>query len=240
MAIIQVNTVSQIKTNGELISSASDSFMLFGFNELSESAKVTAIEEFKKEYETVPDYWADLICEDFVEQLSAIGISLSKDDVFYSVSFSQGDGASFRGSFTTDFALKDDLEGDFGVENAAKLREYFKRLKALETGCVDHVEGSIVIGSSRYVHSNTMDVEMEFLKKDESGVYCEIDEDNEPENGREEAIKVMRELADDLYKSLDDEMMRLISDEYAQDELKSRFPDALFYENGILRDLGEE
>jgi hypothetical protein len=76
------------------------------YKELSDTAKEHAFERHVEYAQSNDYYWWESVMEDWVERLSAVGISTSLEQMHFSGFHSQGDGACFTGSID----LKEFLE----------------------------------------------------------------------------------------------------------------------------------
>lgn len=74
---------------------------LYTFDELSKEAKEKAIKDQQASLnDMIEDWLSDYLKEDLEEMLEKLGIDGNIKDLFYSLSYSQGDGLCFTGNFT--------------------------------------------------------------------------------------------------------------------------------------------
>jgi len=156
-----------------------------------------------RDINTFDDWW-DFIYDDFRRICGIIGFDLDNNEPSFSGFWSQGDGASFTGTYSSTQA-----------ETAAdKIREYAPRdedlhriadnLKLLASG-VPEFRARIYRHNHRYVHSNTMGVtDLEFEDEVPQEVFSRIEEG---------IVEHMRQLADWLYGALKEDLEDLSSDE---------------------------
>jgi hypothetical protein len=120
-------------------------YKVYGFNELSETAKARAI-EWLRECQQDDDYWSSGIIEDWTTKLSKMGFIEPK--IAYSGFWSQGDGASFTCKYI-------DFEK---LIKAFNLVEFETVLKAAK---MDLVGGCIKRIAHHYFHPYTVKFETE-------------------------------------------------------------------------------
>lgn len=205
------------------------------FSDLSERQKTRAREEY-----TSGDYpgyeWWDTALEDAVRMAAIIGITISTTthagrksgttyktiNIAFSGFSSQGDGASFEGTYesATDASMKirgecDDTEL-FRIADALTLLQIERRLHNLAPLT------ATITTSGRYSHSGAMNVNVNSDDNDDE--HSNISEDVE-----DAVEQLMRDFADWIYKSLEDEYDYLTSDEYVDERLSEEE----FDEDGI-------
>lgn len=202
----------------------------YTFEELSESAKQRAREDH-----TSGDYpgydWWDGVYEDANRIAKILGLDIESThvlkgggtvldiDISFSGFCSQGDGASFRGSYT--FNPKAVKEINTYCNNVELIRiaseltvmQTTQRLKGL-----DYFTASVT-RSGNYDHSGCMSVEIHNWGIDEIG---EVDEN--------QFAKLMRDFADWIYKTLEAENDHLMSDEVVDGYLEQE----KFDEDGVM------
>lgn len=196
---------------------------LYRFSELSEEARKKAIEWYR-DISTRDSYWSDFVISDFITICQLMGITTSKREILFSGFWSQGDGASFMGTFT----YTDDIEH--------KLRQYAPqdqtlidialKLDELYATCGNNageVSGK-VIQKGYYCHSNTMYVDL----------TCDVEVQNKlPDDADRSFLLLFRDLADWLYRQLETEYNHYISDEHIAEVLEAN--DYEFEEGGEIR-----
>jgi hypothetical protein len=203
---------------------------VFTFDQLSDRAKERARDEEREGFEF--DTY-DLF-HTFHDAGNILGISFANaerrgrvheaqyiyaPDIRYSGFCSQGDGASFVGSYSCAPGASGRIRKEFPTETA--LHEIADSLTAIQVGCRlscgKFMQASIT-QQGRYVHSHTMDIETPG-----------DDEDAEFDANREmKLLELMRNFADWIYKSLEQEYDDQRSDEYIDVCLS----DCQFYEDG--------
>ena len=185
------------------------------FDELDESAKDKARDAAR--YDNVQDEWWYCVYEDAVRMGALLGIHISSTphttskgrtytstDISFSGFSSQGDGASFVGSyrFAPDALLKIQQETTdeelIRIAQELLLLQLGRRMKSLEP-----FSATISTSSSNYSHSMTMRVDVHF--DDEEEVTMESIEDS--------VTQLMRDFADYIYSQLEAEHDYLTSDE---------------------------
>lgn len=166
-----------------------------------------SVEEFKEKFDyeqyiedNITDYpydisWSEDLLNKFDSIFDAFGISDSELD--WDVSYSQGSGASFTGTFDID---------DFKYDNNKILKEHFpddNELLTIFDALYDIVDKTSCIAkitrcrNMHYVHSNTMCVD--------SNISVQIDK---------ELLIVFMELADWMHVELQTEYGRITSGDY--------------------------
>lgn len=224
---IHYHRIQEIKADGTVEDKMLSEFKTFKFSELTEETQKKAVESFQSNVDLIHDEWSEFIQEDFKSQLSVVGVEVSVDDMFYSVAGCQGDGACFKGGFTSDIKLKDDLKGDFGEEDSKKLREWHKELKAIAGQNLIH--GSITLTPSNYTHEKIMDVEFEVLDSDGEVVD---EEDCDYEDIYASLLSLYRKMAVDLYKTLVKQYDYMQTEEFVKNEIECNYENAEFLKDG--------
>lgn len=209
----------------------------FKFSELSDRAKDKARNEYYSgDY---PEYdWWDCTYEDAFRIGALLGIEISKTwhvsnrperngydtiDISFSGFYSQGDGASFKGSygFVPDalqkIAAETNDEELLRIAQELTLLQVTRRLQGLEPF------SATIKTSGRGLHSNTMDVSVN--SEDEDDEHNQVSDDLETE-----VTQLMRDFADYIYSCLEEEYDYLTSDEYVDERLSES--DDLYDEDG--------
>ncbi len=195
---------------------------VYKFAELNEAAKETAREHERQTYQNFN--WWEWCYEDAITCAKCLGIELDVKDISFSGFSSQGDGASFTGSY--DF--KSDAVAIITAhapqdETLLKIAEELTTLQIharLVHGV--HVHARITRNRSHYVRSNTMDVDTTYVDLDDV-VSEELDQT---------MTRLMRSFADWIYKQLEDEDTWLNSDECIDERLNES--DDEFEEDGSV------
>ncbi len=192
---------------------------VYKFSELSDSAKVTARDKYREHDEFEPEY------EPYETAAAILGIDLTEErsgkrsgtwypatTIQYSGFWSQGDGASFTGTYKFLPGCCEKIRQEFGKDEtlwtiADSLSALHCRLR-LDSG--GWLEGKITQNDNHYVHSGTM------------GAVC-FDKDSEEMDERtcDEFRDLMREFADWIYKGLEAEYDYRMSDEAADEAMES-------------------
>lgn len=163
---------------------------VYTFSELSEKAKQKAISKYREAL----DFYDESIKEDAESISKLLGITDFK--LCYSGFYSQGDGASFTGSFNPENV---DVNGLLGY---APIDKELKRIVDILSNA--KTKYIITRTSSRYCHANTMQIE-----PDEQ----ESDEYNEDDNAI--ILEALRDFAQWIYRTLEKD------DDYIKDEIEA-------------------
>ena len=164
-----------------------------------------------------PGWWLD-IYEEFSNVCHILGITLDEDEPSFSGFYSQGDGASFTGTYCAQYAPYVGAQRKLPSEEApAKLREEYPQETELhriaDELCVLSriyfpVWAKICRHRSNYTHSNTMDCYVEPMDGDvdnwDDEVLLAVDD---------KVRQLMRDLADWLYARLETDYDYRTSDE---------------------------
>ncbi len=201
----------------------------YKFSELSDSAKEKEREWWREQ--EAGDF--DPCYEPYETAAAILGISLTEqrtyrngkrytaNTIHYSGFWSQGDGASFIGSYKFLPGCCEKIREEFGTDEtlhsiADRLSAMHCRLRLIDGGWL---EGKITQHSSRYSHSGTMDA------------VC-FDKDSEELDAEtcDEFRDLMREFADWIYEGLKEDYDSCMSDEAADEALEAN--DYEFEEDG--------
>ena len=184
---------------------------VYKFSELSDSAKVTARDKYREHDEFEPEY------EPYETAAAILGIDLTEErsgkrsgtwypatTIQYSGFWSQGDGASFTGTYKFLPGCCEKIRDEFGKDEtlwgiADRLSALHCRLRLASGGWL---EGKITQDSNMYVHSHTMDA----TAYDKDGEEMDIAVSDEFRD-------LMREFADWIYGCLEDDYNYQTSDE---------------------------
>lgn len=191
---------------------------LYKFEELSDSAKETAREWYRKgnlDYE-----WWDTSFEDYAAIAEILGIDLrlrprkSKagtiqgydPDISFSGFWSQGDGASFRGSYT------------YAKWSCAKIREY-----APEDTVLHNIADNLQRTQKKNFYQLTMQIDTRGNYSHEGTMFSanfeRLDEKQWTEDAEEEILEEMRSFARWIYRSLEEEWDWINSDEQVDEAI---------------------
>ncbi len=138
---------------------------LYKFNELSEKAKKQAMEtRLELENEVIGEYFKDVIADMLTN--NDTGIEIDINDVWYSVSYSQGDGVSF---VSNDINMEKALE--FFGKQSPKHAQYVEKVKNNKNYQDVKLDYEFYIRriNSHYTHANTVDCDF----NDTSGEWVE-------------------------------------------------------------------
>lgn len=163
------------------------------------------------------DGWYDCAIEDFCDNvLPHLGLDVSYKDVAFTGFWSQGDGASFKGSFNLSDVSLTDLQAACPTEVA--LHKLAAELQVLAEAH-PNIHGQVSRMSSNYSHSNTM------IIGDYMGDNGYCNEDSEAfaaADAEVTMLRIFRELADWLYNRLNEDY-----DFYLADATASRWAEAI-------------
>ncbi len=193
----------------------------YKFSDLSESAKQNAREEFTSDGYLDYEWW-DGVYEDAVHMGALLGIEISRPicgkrkdtNIYFSGFYSQGDGASFEGSYrcVPDAVVK--VQAETNDEELIRIAQELTLLQV--TGRIKGYKpfSATITRSGRGCHSCTMDVSL-------SG--WGVDEDDDPNQYYAEIEKqitqLMRDFADWIYKQLEAQNDCLYSNECVDEQL---------------------
>lgn len=219
---------------------------VYTFDELSDSAKQKALDADRNR--DVDHNWWEWTYEDFISQAALKGYAIEAKDIHFTGFWSQGDGACFSGTVRK---TSEETIALLPCDLAAKIKLINSKLRLLgEEPRINDLEQEFKLTTSgRYSHSNTMDIstatyfgqwtrckpdtctccpEWPSLCDELEALYELVD--NEFNSVREAVLEEARGLADDLYKSLEQEHKYLTSDEHIAEYLRGE--EAEFTEDG--------
>jgi len=187
----------------------------YTFQELTPQAKQQACSTLQPMYEDI--YWHECITDNAKEEGKALGFDIN--DIAFSCSHSQGDGASWSGYVNMVEWLEKHKPDDVQAHIVAALIENGWAEKKLK----------ISFSSSHYTHSNTMvrnnwygywqtkeDAHLEigvFAGASVCNLFDVLPEDY-ADTLADEVLQSARDYADEIYKRLRDEYERMCSEEY--------------------------
>ena len=181
------------------------------FNELSEDAKIKAIEDAQNAQINTDYDWHQFIVEDFKEKMyKQYGIDVS--NVYFNGFYSQGDGACF--------------EGNVNIYEYLKQTKQLTRYKSILKYVKEYLPNINIKQSGHYYHSKSMTfTDNYFFEASETiqNVLYEI---------MDEIIEICEEESDTLYRELEDEYQRIVSDEAIADTLIAN--EYYFTEDGTM------
>lgn len=173
---------------------------VFSFEELSDSAKEKARDWWKSQG---LDYdWWECVYDQYTTACKLFGIDISR--IMFSGFWSQGDGASFTGTYSYKKGALQALKKEF--PQWAEIHDICKRLTQMQKSNFYGVNVDIS-QNGRYCHEMAMGFNV--------SVYIEgVGERYDiPQGLEEECADIFRDLARDIYKSLEAEYDYLTSDE---------------------------
>lgn len=173
---------------------------VFTFNELSDSAKEKARDWWKSnglDYE-----WWECVYEQYTTACKLFGLDISR--IMFSGFWSQGDGASFTGTYSYKKGALQALKKEFPLWT--EIHDTCKRLTRMQKPNFYGVNVDIS-QNGRYCHEMTMRFNVSVYIEG-SGERYDI-----PQGLEDECADIFRDLAKDIYKSLESEYDFLMSDE---------------------------
>jgi hypothetical protein len=178
---------------------------VFPFDELSDEAKEKAREKFREwEGETFSDM---VDYEDFISIGKMLGIEINAKDIAWRGFWSQGDGASFTGSFAYAKGMRKAIRAY--APSDSELHELADNLADLQRRNFYRLNGRIDRMSSHYVHENTMTVDAYNGER-----YADSDTESETKD-------IMRRLAQWFYRSLESEYEWRLADEQIDETIRA-------------------
>ena len=196
-----------------------ETIQLYRISELPENVQSKVLDKYR--CINTEDSWYDDVISNFEAESRAVGFDDIK--VRFSGFYSQGDGASFTGSFNgrernfdadnSDFAWGDDLN---------KLVEFTSYSFLIES--IDHM----------YAHENT--VTISDLMKWEKNEWVDTTDAEDPVYA--ELTKILRSIMQSLYRELEHEYEGLTSDESVIDALENTGHE--FLEDGTFYDINDD
>lgn len=195
---------------------------LFTFPELSETAKETAIQKYSG---TADSDWWDSVYEDAVAVAELIGITINEDnkgkpEIRFSGFWSQGDGASFTGSYAYRRDSVNLVSSYTGGDKA--LVAIASQLSKIQRKHFYGVTAEIGIVGGNYCHSNMMRADVSHSQDREL-----------PEDVESDVLEQMRAFADWVYRQLEKEYEYQNSEEAVAELAEAN--DWLFNEAGELQ-----
>lgn len=192
---------------------------VYTFEELDDAAKENA-RNWYRQAASGDDDFADWVFEDAKEIAERLGIEFDsravklygggtryEPAIAYSGFWSQGDGASFKGTYryrkgsvkaVTEYAPKDEKLHRIAEGLAAIQKQYFYKLRA-----------TIGSNDSRYAHEYTMAVS---VYQDDNDTYA-------PDEVAETVTELLRDFARWIYRQLEESYEHTQSDEYVDDAI---------------------
>ena len=179
---------------------------VFTFDELSEPAKERARESYRAH--GFDYYWWACVYDDAKHIAKLMGISI--DEIYFSGFWSQGDGASFTGSYRYAKGAVEHVKA--WAPEDEELHRIAKSLQNIQKRHFYSLQASITegAGSNHYSHSGTMHVD---VRDDMRSMYADLGD------AEEDLADLMRSFADWVYRQLESEYNHLASDEQVDEIL---------------------
>lgn len=185
----------------------------YTFPELSESAKHIVLQNYA-ENGLDPEWW-DAVYDDFANICELLGVDLARDTrksaprhhtigaphIHFTGFWSQGGGASFEGHYAYRKGAVKDVMNYAPVD--AELHRIAKTLQTCQRKAFYSARATIT-QSGRYYHSSTMSINVETRLPVSNTIFRECEDTIE---------HAMRDLAEWLYRCLEDEYEYLTSEE---------------------------
>lgn len=184
---------------------------IYKFAELSDEAQQAAIDGYRDGglgYE-----WWNCAYDDFLRVADILGVATAHEKMQFTGFCSQGDGASFTGSYSyKKGALKKIKEY---APQEKTLHDIAQRLQSAQKKWFYRVQTEIGSLCWRYSHARTMSCNSQVPAQDQNGYMEPVD--TQTDRVIEDA---MRDLADWHYRRLEAEYDYLMSDEYAREVIQ--------------------
>lgn len=147
-------------------------YIVYNYNELSKEAQEKIKEKAREE---LVENRCDNLLYDLLDYLeNAWNLVLAKDELFYSLSYSQGDGACFiMDSLFDERLLKDYFEGEVGIKDLNPFEELVIKELSFEDqkSLMEYLGSGYVISVKKtywqYEHSKTCDFQWETYVNDD-------------------------------------------------------------------------
>ena len=186
----------------------------FSYNELSEAAKEKA-REWYRNFDV--DFFDDFILEDYKEIAKAFGLYI--DNIYYSGFYSQGDGASFTGSYRYNKGALKKIKADYPA--FLELHAIVERLQYIQAANFFSIRADIS-QSGHYYHENTIRI----------SAYDYENENRSLGHYENDLLEVFKDYARLIYSGLYDEYKHMQSDEYIEETIIAN--DYEFISDGFL------
>ena len=167
---------------------------VYRYQELEGSFKENAKNEF---YNSMDDSsWDDDVRSKFTERMSEMGFTVDK--IYYTLSYSQGDGAMFEGSVSDWSKLLPKLPN--------KVQQDIINCSKKELDFTSMLEWKVEHNRGRYYHKNSGTVECYIDIDEDDYVFYDIDSKWDMENAIKDSVtKLYQQECQALYKELCDE-----------------------------------
>jgi len=188
------------------------------FSELSDKAKEKARETFRRANYPSDDWWSD-VYEDAVRMAAILGIEISTTahrgrngrtfqttNIYFSGFCSQGDGASFQGTYRFNAEAVTQIRAETNDELLFSLADQLALLHTTERLLEIEMTGLDITTSGHYSHSHSINIELSDFN--DNSMY-----------EKDQYLDIFRRFADWIYKNLEAEHDYLTSDEVVDDRL---------------------
>ena len=194
---------------------------VFTFDELSDSAKEKArARDWWKSSGLDYDWWG-CVYDQYTTACKLFGLDISR--IMFSGFWSQGDGAAFTGTYSYKKGALQALKKEF--PQWTEIHNICKRLTQMQKPNFYGVNVDIS-QNGRYCHEMTMSFSVSVYIEGQGERY------DIPQGLEEECADIFRDLAMDIYKSLEAEYYYLTSDERVDEMILGN--EYLFTENGEI------
>lgn len=178
---------------------------VYTFDELSDSAKDRARDWWRNGLHH--DEWWENVYDMAKEAGAILGIDI--DRIYFSGFWSQGDGASFEGTYSYRKGWRKSLRSEFCGDMLAKLEAIGNELQAAQKRVFYTASASVSL-QGRGVHSGCMWVAVDMDEDIGQEVFTEVADD---------ITDALRGFADLIYRWLEDEYEYLTSDEAVDENI---------------------
>ena len=203
---------------------------VYEFDELSDRAKAHARDWYREcASSDVSDYQAESVLEDAARLGEMIGLNIRtrlaklmgggtrmEPQVYYSGFSSQGDGASYVGSYAYKaggvkaLASEAPCGTDKGHEGNNEVNRIARELQAVQRNHFYRIQANVSAGRGRYSHSHTMDIDVD-----------RADSVDMSDDDIETVKDLLRDFADWIYRSLEREYEYQNSDEVIDENIRA-------------------
>lgn len=189
---------------------------VYTFDELTDERAKERARDWYREATAGDSYYAESVIEDAENVAALLGIAFSRERhgrgpaVYYSGFSSQGDGASYAGSYEYAKGARDAVR-KYAPQDA-KLHRIADALQDLQRRHFYGLCANITAGQSRYVHEMTMYADVERVGRD--GFGHDVDADT-----AETLLDILRDFARWIYRQLEQEYEYQNSDEHVDESI---------------------
>lgn len=190
---------------------------VFTFNELNEETQEKVIENFR-DIHVSDSFWYECIYEDAIQIAALFGLDIDK--IYFSGFWSQGDGASYEGSYTYKKGALNAVK-DFAPKDA-ELHSIVQKITDIQKPVFYRYEARMHV-SGHYVHSNCMKVQ---IWNNQDCYDCINNQDDQ------ELTQLFRDFANWIYSQLEEHYNYLTDEKTIREWLRDQ--DHEFLENGEI------